>query len=176
MIRILTAFLVLISFHAQCEQLKLNDKILSIEENCLPESDICSSVLTISSGDKIINKVEGLHGPFYVSQINAQIFSCEDNSIMETKGALLLDTTGKRVGTHFHEQKYLRDCGMTEDQGYYWLLYNLVESGEPVNKLIVLDSSGAVVFSKQGDFFGETEVKLGNGQQVINIQKPDWPG
>jgi hypothetical protein len=116
-----------------------------------------------------------LVGPVLVSNANAQIFSCEATGPVEGVGPAAYDLHG-RLSFERPHVGFLRGCGMTDDERLYWLHYNLVRSARPINRIIVLDESGSVVFDAESSEAGEVEFESGELRYVLPIPGPEFPG
>lgn len=116
-----------------------------------------------------------LVGPILVSKANRQLVSCEANGAVEGLGPAVYDLRGSLLFARPHVG-FLRSCGMTDDERLYWFHYNLVRSGRPINRVVVLDSEGLVVVDAESLEATEAEFVRGTKKYVIPVSAPDWPG
>jgi len=120
-------------------------KVLVLETVGPASSDAASFSVRLEgeSGDDSV-RFPDLRGPIFVSAPNRQLFSCESNASVAATGARAFDLTGEQVFL-FPHAGFLRNCGLTGDQRFYWLIYNVIADGEPRNVVVVLDPRGVVV-------------------------------
>ena len=114
-------------------------------------------------------------GEIYISETNAQIFSCESNSIKATKSAFALDLKGSKVFS-FEHLGFVRGCGVTKDKKIYWLHYNKVENNNPVNVFVALSKSGQTLHKES---FRKSKIVTflhDNNQYTVGVPNADWPG
>ena len=176
MIANLLKFILLMSLTNLCnaqyfESLKLD---YSEKTYCQPETDNCSTVVTLTKdGNKPI-EIKGLNGPIHLSTQYAQVFSCEANTYDDRKYAKLFNLQGELLATVQHRGS-LHDCGTTIDGALYWLHYYKVVNSKPINVLVVFSNTGKVIFEKELSYGGLIKFKYYGKEYSLKIDKPQWP-
>jgi hypothetical protein len=154
------------------EQWGLNYNVIQM---CIPESDVCSNAVSLNGSANDTIKIEGLAGPIILALENKQIISCESNAILKTEGAKLFNLAGVELAAIPH-RGFMRHCGITTDGLLYWFHYNKVLNSSPVNVLVVVTSTGKIVFEQIVKKGGKVKFNLKGKEYAVSIQEPEWPG
>ena len=146
-------------------------------KSCLPETDVCDSVVTLIDKKGNETKITGLTGETYAQPAikNKQILACEYNVIMKTKGAKIFDLKGKLIKVIPHKG-FLRECKITKNGKLYWFQYNLMKNSKFYNYILVVSKEGKTVLEQPLNHGGEFKFNYNNDNYVIILSEPQWPG
>ena len=118
-------------------------KWLVNEEALYYEGSTSTLSLRANNGD-VLAKYPSLMGPLVISEGGRRILSCEMDIHILPSPALLFDDAGRLV-KEIPPLAEGRDCGQTEDGLLFWLLYSVVETGEPVSVALFIDTNGTEI-------------------------------
>jgi len=156
----------------ETRRLAFIDRIVVIEEKGPAHSDwIALAVRIEDNAHHVLAELPPLDGPVLLSPANRQVFACETYP----GSALSFRADGKRAFA-FRHIGYLRQCGLVQDEKLYWLHYNTVEHGTPLNTVVVLDAAGSIVH--RSTFDGEKVLRFSHlGKHYsLSIPPPELPG
>jgi len=142
--RILIALSLLVSSAAFSEI-----RSISEDQRCKPESDVCSSTLTIKLENSAIT-LDNLVGPFYLSKVNDQVFDCGGNVLARDHYSHLISSSGNKKKIEHLDG--IADCGITEDQKLYWIAYEKFENNSIYPLLRVFNSNAQIIFERKAKF------------------------
>jgi len=151
---------------------------LTVVENWsgLAHSDAIGEVFELrSSDDKVVARSPSIIGPLLLSRPNREILSCEINSTLDIKAALLFDLNASIIARMPH-RTYLRNCGLSDDGRIYWLHYTRVQADKPYNLVVIVGAGGRILSTQRLDHAGNATLTSGTRTYVFPNPEPDWPG
>jgi hypothetical protein len=152
------------------------DRVVLVERVGPDNSDYVSlHIKLLDAAGRVVAALPALHGPVYLSAVNRQIFACESDSTSEAASAEVFDADGK-VAFSFRHLGFLRSCGLTADRRLYWLHYNIVDAGTPVNAVVVLARDGSTVHRERFSVGKELRFTYGAIEYSLQIPPPELPG
>ncbi len=128
-----------------------------------------------SKGGRVSVTYPPMKGPFVVSEQEQRILDCGMLSHSEVEAAVLFDNTGKLL-KKIPKIIYTRNCGKTDDGKLFWLHYNTVEKGGPVNVIRVIDHNGETIYQTKKSETGDVVFSYDSHPYRITLPAPDHPG
>jgi hypothetical protein len=119
--------------------------------------------------------VKDLIGPLVPLPNGKRIFSCEANSVMQTRGPLLVDLDGTTEALPQHPG-YLRNCEAVGTGEQMLLHYNLIGSGGAYNLVRIFDSAGHMLLETRLESEGEIQFEVAGQVYRLAIPAPELPG
>jgi len=145
-------------------------------EHCSRGRAVCEMELLLQDTNGAPRSLaRGLAGEFLVLERSQQIFSCEDNRTVETKGPVLISRRGSvtLIGNH---PGFLRGCGVTGTGEEVLMVYSLVKNGRPYNLVRIWDSGGRMLVERRLDEAGDIEFSVSGRTYHTHVPTPEPPG
>jgi hypothetical protein len=132
--------------------------------------------LTLRKNDgTVVVKYPGINGPFILSESQKRLLACEISSHYEIENAILFDNAGNKI-KEIPRMTYTCDCGKTDDDSLFWLLYNIVEDMKPINIVRFIDSNGNIVHEVKQFKAGTVSFEHKGIKYKLNFADPKYPG
>lgn len=113
-------------------------------------------------------------GPLIISEPERRILDCGISAHYEIDAAVLFDLTGRAL-RKIPRLTHTRNCGRTDDAKLFWLHYNAIENGAPINVLRVIDRDGNTVHEARSIQAGSVSFTHDSHPYNLDLPAPEYP-